>query len=155
MGLCTTDMLYFKGVAHRWLAAVTQVAPYTAAKILPVLKTSASAAVKQCKGGPNGRFCGFYWADGESGGEITTGAGEQMNVLSAVSNLLIAEIPSPATSGSPTGTSNGGGGGGGGGGSTTNPPATESTKPSMASRSEVGMFVAAVAGFGMYWLSGY
>jgi len=91
-GACTPDMLSFKGYVHRWLAVVTQIAPFTAEKILPTLRTSAEAAVKQCTGGDTGRRCGFYWSGGEyvdPAVDKTTGAGEQMNVLAAVSSLLI------------------------------------------------------------------
>ncbi|KAL4732714.1 hypothetical protein ACLX1H_001733 [Fusarium chlamydosporum] len=99
-GACSTDMLSFKGYVHRWLAVTTQVAPFTAEKILPVLKTSTEAAVKQCTGGDSGRACGFYWSGGEYidvAVDETSGAGEQMNVLAAVSSLLIEDAEPPAT----------------------------------------------------------
>lgn len=44
---CTSDMLSFKGYLHRWLAQAATLAPFTAATITPVLKTSAAAAVSQ------------------------------------------------------------------------------------------------------------
>ncbi|KAM0310648.1 hypothetical protein ACHAPQ_012473, partial [Fusarium lateritium] len=99
-GACSTDMLSFKGYVHRWLAVVTQVAPYTASKILPILETSTKAAVKQCTGGDSGRACGFYWSGGvfvDVAVDETSGAGEQMNVLAAVSSLLITDAEPPAT----------------------------------------------------------
>ncbi|KAL2270655.1 hypothetical protein VTJ83DRAFT_26 [Remersonia thermophila] len=99
-GACTTDMLSFKGYVHRWMAVVTKVAPYTADKILPVLRTSTEAAVKQCTGPPTGRRCGFYWSGGEYidvAVDKTSGAGEAMNVLAAVSSLLIDQADPPAT----------------------------------------------------------
>lgn len=99
-GYCKTDQLSFKGYVHRWLAVTTQVAPHTADVILPVLKTSAEAAVKQCTGGDTKRVCGFYWSKGQfvdPGKDATTGAGEAMNVLAAVSSLLIADAPPPVT----------------------------------------------------------
>ncbi|KAK2074343.1 hypothetical protein P8C59_008557 [Phyllachora maydis] len=92
---CTTDMLSFKGYVHRWLAVATQVAPYTAAQILPTLKKSTEAAVKQCTGGDTGRVCGFKWSSGAYDG--THGAGQQMNVLGAVSSLLIDQVGGPVT----------------------------------------------------------
>ncbi|KAK4196262.1 glycosyl hydrolase family 76-domain-containing protein [Triangularia verruculosa] len=98
-GACTADMLSFKGYVHRWLSVVTKVAPHTRDKILPVLRTSAEAAVKQCTGGESGRRCGFYWRDGvyvDPAVDKTSGAGEQMNVLAAVSSLLIDDAPPPA-----------------------------------------------------------
>lgn len=99
-GACTADMLTFKGYVHRWLSVVTQIAPFTRAAILPVLADSAAAAVRQCTGGDTGRRCGFYWSGGvfvDPAVDKTSGAGEQMNVLAAVSSLLIGEADPPAT----------------------------------------------------------
>jgi len=141
-------MVAFKGYTHRWLAAATQVAPFLSAKILPVLKTSTQAAVKQCTGGESGRACGFYWADGGFVKPNTTGVGEQMNVLAAVSGLLVAEVAGPVTGGTNGGGNGGNGGDGGNGNGGANTPPKS---PSMASRSEVGVFVGTVALLGMYW----
>lgn len=100
---CTTDMVSFKGYVHRWTAVVSQIAPYTKDKILPVLKNSAQAAVNQCTGGESGRMCGFFWKNGTyvdpavTGIVGTTGAGERMNVLAAVSSLLIDQADAPVT----------------------------------------------------------
>ena len=99
-GACSPDMLSFKGYVHRWLAVVTQVAPFTREKILPVLQTSTEAAIRQCTGGASGRVCGFYWSKGEfidPAVDKTSGAGEQMNVLAAVSSLLIESANPPVT----------------------------------------------------------
>ncbi|QUC20518.1 uncharacterized protein UV8b_04759 [Ustilaginoidea virens] len=99
-GTCTRDMLSFKGYVHRWLAVVTQIAPHTRDKILPVLRASTAAAIKQCTGGASGRQCGFYWILGrfiDPAVDKTTGAGEAMNVLGAVSSLLIDEAVPPLT----------------------------------------------------------
>lgn len=101
-GACTPDMLSFKGYVHRWMATVAQVAPFMKDTILPVLKTSAEAAAKQCTGGTSGRVCGFYWSEGvfvDPSVDHTTGAGEHMNVLAAVSSLLIEDADPPATNG--------------------------------------------------------
>ncbi|GAB1315113.1 hypothetical protein MFIFM68171_05323 [Madurella fahalii] len=92
---CTTDMLSFKGYLHRWLATATRVAPFTAPKILPVLKTSTEAAVSTCTGEANGRTCGFKWSTKAYDG--SHGVGQQMNVLGAVSSLLIDQVPPPVT----------------------------------------------------------
>jgi mannan endo-1,6-alpha-mannosidase len=97
---CTPDMLTFKGYVHRWMSVVTKLVPKTAETILPMLRTSAEAAVKQCTGGDTGRRCGFYWAEGvyvDPAVDKTSGAGEAMNVLAAVSSLLIDQAPPPAT----------------------------------------------------------
>ncbi|KAH7145592.1 glycoside hydrolase [Dactylonectria estremocensis] len=99
-GACSTDMLSFKGYVHRWLSVVTQVAPHTKDIILPVLETSAKAAVAQCTGGESGRVCGFYWSSGEfvdPAVDETSGAGEAMSVLAAVSSLLIGDVAPPVT----------------------------------------------------------
>lgn len=106
---CTPDMLSFKGYLHRWLAVISQVAPVTAPKILPILRKSTEAAVKQCTGGATGRQCGFYWSGGQfvdPNRDKTSGAGEAMNVLAAVSSLLIGESKVPVTN-STGGTSKG------------------------------------------------
>ena len=92
---CTTDMLSFKGYMHRWLSTVTQIAPFTADKILPVLKTSTEAAISTCAGGQNSRACGFKWNKKKFDNSV--GAGQQMNVLSAVSSLLIGQTGGPVT----------------------------------------------------------
>ncbi|KAI1273441.1 glycoside hydrolase family 76 protein [Xylaria sp. FL0933] len=93
---CTTDMLSFKGYLHRWMATTTQIAPFTASKILPVLQKSAQSAVDQCTGGTDGRTCGFAWSSGVYDG--TSGAGQQMDALAAVSSLLIGQARTPVTS---------------------------------------------------------
>ncbi|KAK9412953.1 putative Family 76 glycosyl hydrolase [Seiridium unicorne] len=92
---CTTDMLSFKGYVHRWMSTITQVAPYTAEQLLPILKTSATAGVNQCTGGSDQRTCGFGWASGAFDGSV--GAGQTMNVLGAVSSLLIGSSKVPVT----------------------------------------------------------
>ncbi|UKZ74986.1 hypothetical protein TrVFT333_002657 [Trichoderma virens FT-333] len=101
---CTTDMVSFKGYLHRWYATTTQLAPFLAPKILPILKTSAQAAVKQCTGGALGRQCGIKWNTGKYDGR--TGAGQEMNVVGAVSSLLIGQAHVPVTN-STGGTSQG------------------------------------------------
>lgn len=92
---CTTDMLSFKGYLHRWMATTAQIAPYTHDTIMETLKTSTQAAIDQCTGGDDGRTCGFQWSSGAFGGSV--GAGQTMNVLGAVSSLLIDEVSGPVT----------------------------------------------------------
>ncbi|KAJ2892736.1 glycoside hydrolase [Zalerion maritima] len=99
---CTTDMLSFKGYLHRWMATTAQIAPFTKETIVPVLKTSTEAAVKTCTGGTNGRMCGFKWKEGLFTTPPGTGAGQQMNVLGALSSYMIVldeTIEGPATNG--------------------------------------------------------
>lgn len=88
-------MKSFKGYIHRWYSTVTKIAPFMAQTILPVLKTSAQAAIAQCTGGETGRQCGFKWVSGAF--DDNTGAGQQMNVLGAVSSLLIGDVSGPVT----------------------------------------------------------
>lgn len=92
---CNTDMVSFKGYAARWMTQVAQIAPWTADRILPVLRHSAEAAVKVCTGGPSGRECGFSWVSGVFDGSV--GAGQTMNVLGAVSSLLLNVTKAPVT----------------------------------------------------------
>lgn len=111
-GTCTTDMITFKGFLHRWYSTISQLAPYTAETIRPVLKTSAQAAIKQCTGAALGRQCGFKWASGVYDGK--TGAGQEMAALSAVMSLLIPAAKAPMTEkdgGTSKGNPNAGGGG--------------------------------------------
>ncbi|KAH8171289.1 glycosyl hydrolase family 76 domain-containing protein [Sarocladium implicatum] len=92
---CTTDMKSFKGYIHRWYSTTTKIAPFTAEKILPVLKTSADAAVKTCTGGENGQQCGFVWTTGTFDGKL--GVGEMMNIVGATSSLLIEDARAPVS----------------------------------------------------------
>ena len=92
---CTTDMKSFRGYLHRWYATTTKIAPFTADQILPVLEKSAQAAVDQCTGGDTGRECGFSWTTRKFDNDV--GAGQEMNVLAAVSSLLIDTVGAPVT----------------------------------------------------------
>lgn len=83
---CTGDMLAFKGFSARWMAATAQLCPWTRDTIMPVLRASAEAAVRQCIGEANGRMCGMHWSSSRYDG--TVGVGQEMNVLSALMVLL-------------------------------------------------------------------
>ncbi|KAK1622271.1 family 76 glycoside hydrolase [Colletotrichum phormii] len=118
VGLCPTDTLFYKGYMHRRLSSATQLAPFLVDKWLPALKTSAEAAIKQCEPGNStvSNRCGFYWDSGkfvDPQVHNTTGIGEGLNVLAAVSNLLIRDAKEPifeavrsggSSSNSPSGT---------------------------------------------------
>lgn len=139
IGTCTTDMVTFKGFLHRWYSTVTQLAPYTADKILPVLKSSAAAAVKQCTGGALGRQCGFRWSSGVYDGK--TGAGQEMSALAAVESLLISTAKPPLT-GKSGGTSKGNPNAGGGGDN-----AQKTIKPiTMADKAGAGIITLLIVG---------
>jgi len=92
---CTTDMVSFKGYLHRWLSVTGQLCPFTHDKIKAALQTSTAAAIAQCNGGSNGRTCGFHWSSRQFDGSV--GAGQTMNVLGAVSSLLIDSVDGPYT----------------------------------------------------------
>lgn len=87
VGTCTSDMLSFKGFVARWMAMTTQLAPFTRDAIMPVLRTSAAAAVRTCSGGDSGRMCGFKWHSDTWDGTVF--AGNQMNVLATLTSLLV------------------------------------------------------------------
>ncbi|KAI1438427.1 glycoside hydrolase family 76 protein [Xylaria sp. CBS 124048] len=92
---CTADMLTYKGFLHRWMAYTAQLAPVTSGRIMPLLLNSTKAAVAQCTGGSNGRQCGFHWSSGKFDGSL--GVGQQMDVLGALSSLLIMDSAQPVT----------------------------------------------------------
>ncbi|KAI2624076.1 glycoside hydrolase family 76 protein [Xylaria nigripes] len=145
---CTTDMLSFKGFLHRWMSTTTTIAPITAPIILPVLQKSAQAAVKQCTGGENGRTCGFQWSSGVFDNSV--GAGQTMDVLAAVSSLLIDASKPPLTSGN-GGTSIGDPSAGIGSGSITDdlPPITAGDK---AGASILTIFIVLTAAAAFGWM---
>ncbi|KAI2621184.1 glycoside hydrolase family 76 protein [Hypoxylon sp. NC1633] len=130
-GTCTSDMTFYKGVLHRGLAAAARRAPYTAAKLLPLLRSSAKAAVAQCTGGDNGRTCGFAWSAGRFDGR--TGAGAQLSVLAALNSILpVREAVGGAGDGGSGGGSGSGSGSGSGGQGAQN--STSSDKPATGAR---------------------
>ncbi|KAI5306330.1 hydrolase 76 protein [Ascosphaera pollenicola] len=90
---CLVDQRSFKAYLARWLAATTQIAPFTAGEIMPKLQASAYAAAKACSGGQNGRMCGLRWTTGTHDGY--DGIGEQMAALEVIqSNLVpLKEVP--------------------------------------------------------------
>ena len=93
--VCNTDQRTFKAYLSRWMAATAQLAPFTAAGIMPKLRASAKGAAAQCSGGPDGKTCGKNWAvatwDGISGVE------EQMTALAIFGANLLPFVPGPAS----------------------------------------------------------
>lgn len=141
-GTCTTDMLFFKGILHRSLAWTMKLAPYTAATILPVLKSSAAAAVSTCTGGDNGRMCGFSWTNGTFD---SSNAGAQTSVLSALVSVL--DLTDVVSSGSGSGPSSGSGstGSGSSSGSSSN-GSSNSTTTQGSMGTNFGVSVSALLG---------
>lgn len=101
---CNTDQRSFKAYFSRWLAATTQLAPWTADTIIPLLRSSALAAAQSCSGGTDGVTCGTrWWVQGWDG---RYGVGEQMCALEVIQSNLVAQAKGPM-SGITGGTSKG------------------------------------------------
>ncbi|KPM34361.1 Mannan endo-1,6-alpha-mannosidase DCW1 [Neonectria ditissima] len=107
---CNQDQQSFKGYLGRWLAATSQMAPYTYETIYPLLLSTAKAAVAVCTGtdsgfkGHSGTACGFSWLTTTYDGLV--GVGSQMNAMSMVMYTLVKKGSTPVTS-STGGTSEG------------------------------------------------
>lgn len=104
------DQRSFKGYLARWMAATTQIAPFTFDQIMPKLQASAEAAAKSCSGGVQGTTCGLKWNLGYWDG--TTDFGQQMAALDVIQSNLITRVAPPASKGH-GGTSKGNPGAGG------------------------------------------
>ncbi|PGG99017.1 hypothetical protein AJ79_08716 [Helicocarpus griseus UAMH5409] len=94
-GTCELDQRSFKAYLARWMAATTQVAPFTSDQLMPKLRASAQAAAKACTGGSDGTKCPLKWTTGKFEGE--TGVGEQMAALEVIQSTLIKSAPPPVT----------------------------------------------------------
>lgn len=94
-GTCNNDQPSFKAYLSRWMAAATQLAPFTADFILPKLQSSAKAAAAQCTGGTDGDTCGRKWYSGTYDGN--KGIGEQMSALSVIQANLVTKVAAPVT----------------------------------------------------------
>ncbi|KAF5680046.1 DFG5-like protein [Fusarium heterosporum] len=82
-GTCPRDIVTQKALVHRWLAVTTQVAPFTANSVLPVLLTSA----KGLKAEGNGKDA----------------LEQTLANFAVISNLLIADSSAPGTGNSTNG----------------------------------------------------
>ncbi|KAL8808646.1 MAG: hypothetical protein Q9200_004162 [Gallowayella weberi] len=93
---CNYDQPSFKAYLSRWMAATTQIAPFTKEFIMPKLQDSAKGAAKQCSGAPNGgTTCGRTWNTATWDGKL--GVGEQMSALSVIQANLISKVAPPVT----------------------------------------------------------
>nr|OQO25421.1 hypothetical protein B0A51_06504 [Rachicladosporium sp. CCFEE 5018] len=93
-GICNTDQHSFKAYLSRWYAATTKLAPWTAPTILPLLRSSATAAAAACSGGSDGVTCPSRWWmewDGEYG------VGQQMSALEVIQSNLIQSVAGPVS----------------------------------------------------------
>ena len=92
---CNYDQPSFKAYLSRWMAATTQLVPFTYDTIQPLLKSSAQGAAGQCSGGNNGQTCGRMWYKSTWDGK--SGVGEQMSALSVIQSNLISKVAAPVT----------------------------------------------------------
>ena len=84
---CNTDGLTFKSFTLRWLVIATQLVPALSEQVWPYIKASAQGAAGQCDGGDNGHMCGYNWLSTTWDG--STGVGQEMSALAAISANLI------------------------------------------------------------------
>ncbi|KAH6892304.1 glycoside hydrolase [Thelonectria olida] len=98
---CNQDQQSFKGYLSRWLAATTQMAPYTYETIYPLILASGKAAATVCTGtdadykGHAGTACGFSWLETSYDGKV--GVGAQMNAMSVIMYTLVDQATTPYT----------------------------------------------------------
>ncbi len=91
---CNNDQPSFKAYLARWMAATTQIAPFTENFIMEKLRASAAGAARQCSGPPNGgSTCGRLWY--QSSWDKKQGVGEQMSALSVIQANLIQKVNPP------------------------------------------------------------
>ncbi|KAI9870148.1 MAG: hydrolase 76 protein [Pleopsidium flavum] len=92
---CDNDQPSFKAYLSRWMAATTQLAPFTADLIMTKLRASAQGAAAQCSGGTDGVTCGRRWT--QPNWDEKYGVGEQMSALSVIQANLISKVVAPVT----------------------------------------------------------
>jgi mannan endo-1,6-alpha-mannosidase len=93
---CNNDQHSFKAYLSRWMAATTQMAPFTYNKILRLLRSSAVAAAQQCSGGPDGKQCGLQWHQNSTfDGDL--GPGQQMAAMEVFLGTLVKMQQIPLT----------------------------------------------------------
>ncbi|OJJ55435.1 hypothetical protein ASPSYDRAFT_183495 [Aspergillus sydowii CBS 593.65] len=93
---CKVDQRSFKGYLARWMAASTQLAPFTYDTVMPKLRASASAAAKTCAGGPNKTNCALRWTEQKyTKGPLDIGL--EMAALEVIQSTLIHKVEAPVT----------------------------------------------------------
>lgn len=124
---CTVDMYAFKGILAQQLVDTVQMAPYTAALILPKINSSAQAAAVACA---TATSCIFAWGGmgSGSGSGNATGLGQQLSALSFVQALLVEQA----------GTVVGSGGGGNATSATGTASSTTTSGPASTSSKSAG-----------------
>ncbi|KAF8855685.1 hypothetical protein BDZ45DRAFT_692450 [Acephala macrosclerotiorum] len=93
---CNVDEHSFKAYLSRWMAASTQMAPFTYNTSYPLLVSSAKAAAAQCNGSPTGNVCGLKWYNNGTW-DGTNGVGQQMAALEVIQGTLIKQVTPPVT----------------------------------------------------------
>ena len=152
---CNYDQPSFKAYLARWMAAATQIAPFTAEFINPKLHDSALGAAGQCSGGQDGVTCGRTWHTTTWDGKL--GVGEQMSALSVIQANLISKVGAPVTQ-AKGGTSQGNPAAGGSGQSSPQSGAEPAdTKPvTTGDKAGAGILTALVLGSllgSVWWIS--
>ncbi|PWY95956.1 putative cell wall glycosyl hydrolase Dfg5 [Aspergillus sclerotioniger CBS 115572] len=92
---CEVDQRSFKGYLARWMAATTQMAPFTADQIMPKIRASAKAAAETCTGGESNVTCGLKWTERKWDGMDDVGV--QMAALEVMQSTLIGMVEPPVT----------------------------------------------------------
>lgn len=136
-GTCGVDQRSFKAYLARWMAATTQLAPFTYAAVMVKLRASALAAASTCTGGPQGTDCGLKWYEEKWDG--SHGVGEQMSALEVIQSNLVTNSTPPLTN-STGGTSPGNPAAGAG--PAASPPAAATMQITTADRVGAGVLTA-------------
>jgi mannan endo-1,6-alpha-mannosidase len=90
---CNVDQVSFKAYLARWLAATSQLAPFTSGRVGAILQASAMGAAAACTAGPYGNTCGEKWYTNSSDG--TSGLGQQLAAMEVMYALLVNETLPP------------------------------------------------------------
>ena len=146
---CDIDQRSFKAYLARWMAATTVRAPFTYDTLMPLLQSSATAAIKTCTGGPSGNACGLQWTSSAFDGSL--GVGEQLSVLEVVQSLLSPTVRGPVSAAN-GGTSKGNPSAGTGG---TTPTGLQTKTITAADQAGAGILtLLAVGAFvgGLWWM---
>lgn len=99
---CNVDQHSFKAYLSRWMAAATQMAPFTYDTTIGLLRSSAAAAAAQCTGTtpgievPSGQVCGLRW-DLNGTWDGSNGVGQQMAAMEVILGTLIKQVQAPLT----------------------------------------------------------
>ncbi|KAF1983636.1 glycoside hydrolase family 76 protein [Aulographum hederae CBS 113979] len=92
-GNCNTDQLAYKGILARAMALTSQLAPFTASTISPLLRASAEGAAAACQNDIDGIVCGTSWTGGGLNGD--EGLSQDISALEVVQANLIPRAAAP------------------------------------------------------------